>query len=112
MSVRGKIHAAGSTDRICHGDEIVKGMFDITVKDNGDYTCTFVENKWAKRYDTLDVHGLNTKELNHVIKERVGQLPKGSAIRLRCDPHDVATGDMNFFTKEYPFIDNLVYRQS
>lgn len=105
MTVRGKIHAAGSTDRICHGDEIAKGMFDITVKENGNFECVFVENKWAKRYDTLDVHGLDTKELNHTIKERVSQLPKGSAIRLRCDPHDVASGDINYFTKEYPQID-------
>lgn len=105
MTVRGKIHAAGSLDRICHGDEIAKGMFDITVKEDGNYTCTFVENRGAKRYDTLDVHGQDTKELNLTVKTRVNEIPKGSAIRLRCDPHDVATGDLNYFIKEYPQIE-------
>lgn len=108
MTVRGKIHAAGSTDRICHGDEVAKGMFDITVRDNGQFTCTFIENRNAKRYDTLDVHGLDTKQLNQIVRQRVSEVPKGSAIRLRCDPHDVASGDIEAFTREYPNIEWLL----
>ncbi|AEH03486.1 SbcD-like subunit of palindrome specific endonuclease [Pseudomonas phage PhiPA3] len=105
MTVHERIYAAGSFDRICHGDEIPKGMFDFTVYDNGSYTATFVENKRAKQFVTLDVHGFDTKQLALTVREKVSELPKYSAIRLRCDPNDVANGDIETFRREYPNIE-------
>jgi hypothetical protein len=102
MTIRGKIHAAGSFDRICHGDEIPKGMFDFSVQECGKTDVIFVENRRAKRYDTLNVHGLDTKELNVAIREKLKDLPRGSAVRLRCDPLDVANGDIDTYRMEYP----------
>lgn len=102
QTVRGKIYAAGSFDRICHNDEIPKGMFHFNVRESGDFEATFVENKLAKRYVTWEVHGLDTKELNFAVKEKLKDLPKASSIRLRCDPGDVANGDIESFRKEYP----------
>lgn len=102
MSVYDRILAAGGFDRLTHNDEIPKGLFDVTVKENGEWTATFLENKGARRYDTLNVHGMDTKQLNYTVKEHIKTLPKGSAIRLRCDPGDVATGDIDTFQDEYP----------
>lgn len=102
QTINGKIFAAGSFDRICHNDEIPKGMFHFNVYDDGHFECTFIENKRAKQYVTWDVHSLDTKELNNAIKERIKELPKGSSIRLRCDPGDVANGDIDSFRREYP----------
>lgn len=105
MTVRDRIFAAGSTDRICHGDEIPKGMFMITAYEDETWESVFIENKWAKAYITLEVHGFDTKQLNHAIRECIKNLPKGSAVRLRCDPHDVASADLETYRLEYPWIE-------
>jgi len=102
QTVTDKIYAAGSFDRICHNDEIPKGMFHFNVRSDGSFEASFIENKWAKQYVTWDVHGLDTKELNHAVKGRIKDLPRSSSIRLRCDPGDVANGDIDSFRKEYP----------
>ena len=97
-----RILAAGSYDRICHGEEGPKGYYDVRVRGPDDYDVVFVENKGAKRYDTLDCTGLDTKELNVKIRKVVETHPKGSAIRLRCSPHDAAAGDIDGLVKLYP----------
>lgn len=105
QTIQDNIFAAGSFDRICHNDEIPKGMFHFSVKDDGSFTYKFVENIWAKRYVTWDVHGLDTKELNFKVKDNLKDLPAASSIRLRCDPGDVANGDIESFRREYPNYD-------
>lgn len=105
MTVNDRIYAAGSFDRICHNDEIPKGMFHFEVKQNGNFTATFIENRWARQYVTWDVHGMDTKELNFAIKDRIKDVAKGSSIRLRCEPGDVANGDIDSYRREYQVYD-------
>jgi hypothetical protein len=105
MTVNERILAAGSFDRICHNDEGAKGMFKVTVKQDGKWERTFIENRGAKKYVTLECHGMDTKQLNYAIKEFIRDLPKGSAVRLRCNPNDVANGDIDVYKKEYPQLD-------
>lgn len=102
MTVNDRIFAAGSFDRICHNDEIPKGMFFNTVKACGAHTSKFIENRKAKQYVTWDVHGMGTKELMHFVSERIKTLPKHSYIRFRCNPNDVANGDIGTFVTNYP----------
>ncbi len=102
MTINDRIYAAGSFDRICHGDEIDKGLFHFIVREDGNFTATFIKNKNAKKYVTLEVHGYDTKQLLNKVKETLAELPKYSAIRLRCDPMDVANGDIETFRVEYP----------
>jgi DNA repair exonuclease SbcCD nuclease subunit len=102
---RGRILAAGSFDRITHGEEGPKGYYDVTLRDDGTFNIVFSQNRGAKRYDTVDCHGMDTKALNVVVRTKVSELPKGSAVRLRCDPHDAATGDLELIKREYPNID-------
>jgi hypothetical protein len=97
-----RILAAGSYDRICHGEEGPKGYYDVRLRSETDYDIVFVQNKGAKRYDTLDCTGLDTKALNVKIRQSVDTLPKGSAIRLRCSAHDAAAGDIDGLKKQYP----------
>lgn len=101
MTIHERILAAGSFDRICHNDEGAKGLFKVTVKENGKWESIFIENKFAKKYLTLDCHKLDTKQLNFKIREFVRDLERGSAIRLRCNPYDVANGDIEAYRKEY-----------
>lgn len=105
MTVNDRIYAAGSFDRICHNDEIPKGMFHFEIKQNGNFTATFIENRWARQYVTWDVHGMDTKELNFAIKDRIKDIAKGSSIRLRCEPGDVANGDIDSYRREYQAYD-------
>lgn len=105
MTINDRILAAGSFDRICHNDESPKGMFKVTVKDNGDWERVFIENIGAKKYLTLECHGMDTKQLNYAIKEFIKDLDKGSSIRLRCNPNDVASGDIEFYKKEFVHLD-------
>lgn len=105
MTVNERIYAAGSFDRICHNDEIPKGMFHFEVRKDDTFTATFLENRGARQYVTWDVHGMDTKELNFAIKDRITTLPKGSAIRLRCEPGDVANGDIDSYRREYQAFD-------
>lgn len=100
-----RILAAGSYDRICHGEEGPKGYYDVTLYGPDNYRVTFVENKGAKKYVTLPCHGLDTKALNVQVRTLTQSLPKGSAIRLRCNAHDAATGDLDLYRREYPQYD-------
>lgn len=104
MTVRDRIFAAGSFDRICHGDEIPKGMFFNKVRADGSFDSTFIENKKAKQFVTLDVHELKTKELLNLIRETVKVLPKYSYLRLRCNPNDIASGDLDSLMLQHPDI--------
>jgi len=97
-----RILAAGSFDRHSHGDEIEKGFYDVTVRSSGNHSIVFKENKLAKRYDTIECHGLDTKALNVKIRQKLSTLPKGSSIKLRCNAHDAATGDIKFYRQEFP----------
>lgn len=97
-----RILAAGSFDRGSHGDEGAKGMYDVSVREDGTHTITFIENRLAKRYDTINAHGLDTKAVNVAVRKKVAELPKGSAIRIMCNPNDPATGDIKLLSKEFP----------
>jgi hypothetical protein len=101
MTVHERILAAGSFDRICHNDESPKGMFKVTVYDDNKWERVFIENTGAKKYITLECHGMDTQQLNVALKKLVSTLRKGSAIRLRCWPNDVANGDLGVYQKEY-----------
>lgn len=105
MTINDRILAAGSFDRICHNDESPKGMFKVTVKEDGNWERVFIENLGAKKYVTLECHGMDTKQLNYAIKEFIKGLDKGSSVRLRCNPNDVANGDIEFYKKEFVHLD-------
>lgn len=105
MTINERILAAGSFDRICHNDEVAKGMFKVTVKEDGKWERVFIENRGAKKYVTLECHGMDTKQLNFAIREFIKDLPKGSSVRLRCNPNDVANGDIDTYRREYVQLD-------
>ena len=97
-----RILAAGSFDRLCHGDEGHKGFYDVSVKEDGTHRITFTINHYAKRYDTVEVHGLDVKAINAKLQAKIGELRKGSAIRLRYFKGDAAADYIEVLKKEYP----------
>ncbi|MNT57903.1 hypothetical protein D3C72_1953090 [compost metagenome] len=80
-------------------------MFKVSVKEDGTWERVFIENRGAKKYVTLECHGMDTKQLNYAIKEFIKDLVKGSSVRLRCNPNDVANGDIDTYRREYAQLD-------
>lgn len=89
MSVNENILAAGSTDRGFHGDEKPKGMFEVIVRNSGQNSITFIENKSAKIYKTVKCHGLNHQELYTLLNSLIEKYPKGSSFKLLGYPADI-----------------------
>lgn len=95
MSSYDRIFAAGSFDRLRHGEEEDKGMMYFTVYDNGMFDAKFIVNKQAQKYITLDITELDTDQaLNH-IREVINTLPIDSHIRLRVDSTFVDSKSIN-----------------
>lgn len=102
MTQHERILAAGSTDRICHGEEGPKGYFDITVRPDGSFDPVFVENAGAKRYVTVSCHDMDSKKAFALLQSTVTELPPASAIRIRCNINDPISGDLDHIKKTYP----------
>jgi hypothetical protein len=96
-----RILAAGSFDRLNHGDEGYKGFYDVSVQEDGTHRITFVINHHAKRYDTLDCRGADIKDINVTVQKHMEGLRKGSSIRLRCYQGDPAVAYVDALKREY-----------
>lgn len=97
-----RILAAGSFDRDTHGQERPKGFYDVSLRHTGEWTATFVENKDAKRYDTIDCSDLDTQQANSAISKHLTTLPHGSSVKIRCREDDPIARDIDELKKRYP----------
>lgn len=97
-----RIIGAGSTDRLCHGEEEPKGIIRVTIKNGCDDIIEFIENKNAKKYVTIDCHELDTDAVLKVVKEKIDELPNGSFVRIRANKLDQAVGAYHAFMDLYP----------
>ena len=89
-SRKGNIIAQGSFDRICHGDEGVKGLHITTVDRRREtWSTEFIENKEAMIFKTIDLSGM---ELDKALKKCVKLLegiPEGSYVRYLAESSSV-----------------------
>ena len=83
-----RIMAAGSFDRLRHGEEEDKGHIRATIEPDGNYTATFVVNSNAKRYITLDYTKQSLDDVYRQLDALVSELPEDSHIRLQADTDD------------------------
>ena len=81
-SIHGKILVAGSFDRLRHNEEHPKGHLRVTVRESGDDTITFVENKRAKIYLTEDVKDVPVENIFEHMVAFAKQFPLGSFLRM------------------------------
>lgn len=79
-----RILAAGSFDRLVHGDEIPKGGLYCTIRPDGNDEFKFIENKGAKTYTTLKVKDSNVDDALNYIENKVSKLRKGSFVRIKA----------------------------
>lgn len=97
-----RILAAGSFDRDGHGSEEAKGYFDVTIRGVDNSTITWVENKGAKRYISIDCTGLETREAMVAIDNVVRVSPPQSAIRIQCFAGDAIVKAYKELREHFP----------
>lgn len=101
-TVRGKIIAAGSIDRLTHGEEAPKGYVEATVCTDGTSSTVFVENPLAKIYKTIDCTGFDSKEVFEYLDKEIEKLPEHSDVRLAVLKGSEVVADMSFLKQRYP----------
>lgn len=94
------IIAHGSADRLSHGEEEPKGSIRATIDQKENVNITFVENKGAMDYRTVDVAGLSTDEVMLLIQGL--KLRDGSYIRLKGDIFDKGLRMIRHLRKDFP----------
>lgn len=81
--ISGNVFSNGSFDRLCHGEEDLKGC--ILFKDTPQsYTAQFIENKLAAVYKTLTVPDeIDTETLSSFIDSQVGAIDSNRRVSIR-----------------------------
>lgn len=87
-SQNGNILAAGSFDRLTHGEEEAKGYLWVHTKPSGQHVIRFVENPGAKLYKSLDCSGDSLDLAADKLHQLVLSLPEGSHIRILANKAD------------------------
>lgn len=77
-----RIFAAGSTDRLCHGDEGSKGALLATIQPDGKYTVRTLENQGAMVYHTVVAYDDDVEISFERIAHRVAAFDAGSYINV------------------------------
>lgn len=105
------IMAAGSFDRLRHGEEEKKGHIRVTVEPDGNYKASFIVNKGAKRYDTLDYTKRPLDDIYYVLDKLVAEMPEDSHIRLQADTDDAVFRAGTEIKARYPHI-NISFKSN
>ena len=96
------ILAAGSFDRLTHGEEEPKGHWHVSVGGPDGDKLTFVENTGAKIYRTVNCTGLSVEESLEKL-ESVATLPEDSAVRVEAEKGN-AILSLDVLRKKYPHV--------
>ncbi|MND14830.1 hypothetical protein D3C81_193510 [compost metagenome] len=82
----GNILAAGSFDRLSHGEEEDKGHYRVVVdRDNVNHDITFVVNEGSKPYKSVDCTGQPLEDALAAIDRLIDTMPIDSHVRVIAD---------------------------
>ena len=104
-SVFERIIAPGSFSRLTHGEEEPKGYVRIEMKTPTEYTATFIENKDATVFITVDVTNLEMAESLAIIDKKIRNLPEGSRVRIQCQAKHPLASDKDFMEMKLRYLD-------
>ena len=104
FSTLDRIIAQGSFDRLSHGEESPKGHVRALVRSNGEYEVTFVENKHAKKFVTINCLRLSLEETIAKIDAVCTQLPEGSFARVEAEHDNPITSNLVMLIRRHPHI--------
>lgn len=77
-----RILAAGSFDRLCHGDENVKGALKCRIKEDGTWSAYTLENRGAKVYKSIVCNEDSVEDALIRIEKQVKKLVPGSYVQI------------------------------
>ncbi len=96
-----RIYSNGSFDRLDHGYETPKGYWLIESLGDVD-KVTFIENKQAKIYRTIDCRGIPLEEALHKVEYVNNQdTPLGSHIRILAYKDDAILSSMSIIRQKF-----------
>lgn len=99
-----RIIAQGSFDRLSHGEESPKGHVRACWRTHDDYEITFVENKGARKFITVECNGLTTEETLREVHEATASLEDGSFVRISTHKDNPILTEMNQLVLYRPLI--------
>lgn len=94
-SIRGKIVAQGSFDRLTHGQEEAKGFAYIEVRDNQAIPF-LIENKMARIYKTVHIDGMEMEAVHDMLRQLVATLPPDACIRIMGEKSHPVFSNMDY----------------
>lgn len=103
-SQRERIFAQGSFDRIGHGQEEDKGHIRAIIYDSGEWESTFVVNRGAKRFVTIDCRNMDVESTLQEINDRVLALPRNAHVRLVLEKGHPLHASADVLIRTYPMI--------
>lgn len=93
-SVYDRILASGSFDRLSHNEEEDKGFIQASLIDNNNFTFTFIKNKHARIFKTIDLkEDPDTKDIEELHKQ-LRLYPETAFIRVRCKTDAVSLKEL------------------
>lgn len=101
-TVYDRIIAAGSFDRLSHGQEEPKGFIDATIKTGND-SFYFIENTRAFQYLTLCPKSKHMEGVSKEINKAISRLKMGAHLRLKLPKDHPAWVGFNVLRQEYSF---------
>ena len=102
-SVYDRILSAGSTDRLCHGEESPKGCLRVTMSPSGEHDVEFIENTNAKVYITIDCTGLSMDKALVKVRKVIDGKPDDSHFRIMGHRDDAIMGAISNLRMEYGY---------
>lgn len=102
-SVKGKIVAHGSADRISHGEEGPKGHVRVRITKEDEVQIKFIENTNAKIYKTIDCRGLSYEAAIDKITMSIN-VPVDSFIRIQANRDDPILTAIDSLRKKYAYL--------
>lgn len=104
FSLHERIIAHGSFDRLIHGEEGPKGHIRAKVRSRDDFEVTFVENKGAMIFKTIQCGNWTVEEALSKLGEIVVYLPKDSRVRIVCSTDSPLAASMTVLENTWPGI--------
>lgn len=98
-----RIFAQGSFDRICHGEEKPKGFYKASIEQDGTYTASFIENRTAAIYKTIEIPDIDVVESILQIENELKDICEGSAIRIQAHWSNPIFTNVSLLKERWPY---------
>lgn len=101
-SIHQRILAAGSFDRLHHGEEAPKGHLRVTIDPKGRDEIRFIKNSNAYTYKTVECTGMEVNDALTAVRKVCDAIPDQSHVRVMAGLADGILVSLDVLKKDYP----------